>query len=504
MELPLAELLACLAAACELAMGQDADFALHSAAVAQRLAKAAGLTIQAQDEAWQIAQLRFIGCNAETDRMAAVAGDVIELRRAVAPLDTQDTRALLGALLDRIAVAHAGEPAWRRWLAQVRGVAQSEAFVGEIFPGHCEVARRLSERLGLAPRVQQGLSQLYARWDGRGVPALQGEAVLPAVRVVTLAQEALLHHRRGGWPAVQALLAARRGRQFDPQLVDRLLTLGAAALEPPSPSEATGSRTQTLRGPALEEALQALADYTDLQSPWLLQHSRRVAALAEGAARRLGLPDAQQALLRHAGWLHDIGRVAISADLWGQARPLTPAQRDRMHLHSHLSQQVLARSPTLAELARLTGLAHERLDGSGYLRGLTGTQLDGPARVLAAADVIAALGEARPYRPAFSADQIEAEVQREIAAGRLDETAARAVLAEAGMKAPRRTLPRGITPREAEVLALLARGQTNKQIARQLGLSPKTVGRHLENLYAKAGVSTRAGATLFAVEQHLL
>ena len=148
---------------------------------------------------------------------------------------------------------------------------------------------------------------------------------------------------------------------------------------------------------------------------------------------------------------------------------------------------------------------HERMDGSGYPAGLSGDAIPLPARILAAADVYRAVREPRPHRPARDADAAATVLRDEVRAGRLAGDAVNAVLRVAGhrVRAPGGQ-PAGLTPREVDVLVLLARGQTNKEIAGELGISPKTVSAHLERVYAKAGVSTRAGATLYAMRHGLL
>ncbi|GAA1117390.1 hypothetical protein GCM10009630_13860 [Kribbella jejuensis] len=113
--------------------------------------------------------------------------------------------------------------------------------------------------------------------------------------------------------------------------------------------------------------------------------------------------------------------------------------------------------------------------------------------------------EPRPYRPALSADTAAGRLRDDVRAGRLDGDAVNAVLRAAGLRTQvRREQPAGLTSRELEVLALLARGQTNKQIARELGVAPKTVSNHVEHVYTKLGVGSRAAATLFAARHGLL
>ncbi|NKQ58637.1 hypothetical protein HFP15_37920, partial [Amycolatopsis sp. K13G38] len=185
--------------------------------------------------------------------------------------------------------------------------------------------------------------------------------------------------------------------------------------------------------------------------------------------------------------------------------PLGVAEWERVRLHPYLTESTLACCPALAGLGRLAGAHHERLDGSGYHRGTR--ELDLRQRVLAAADVVAALGEDRPHRPALAAPRIADTVLGEVKAGRLDAVAAEAVLAAAGRptrRARRSGWPAGLTDREVEVLRLIARGRSNKEVAAALHLSVKTVGRHVENLYTKIGVSSRAAAAVFAMQHRLL
>lgn len=177
-----------------------------------------------------------------------------------------------------------------------------------------------------------------------------------------------------------------------------------------------------------------------------------------------------------------------------------------MRLHPYYTERVLARPALLSQLGMLAALHHERLDGSGYHRSVSAGSLSPAARILAAADVYWAMTEPRPHRPARSPDAAAEELRREVRAGRLDSEAVESVLAAAGHSArrARRELVAGLSERELEVLRLVARGHSKKQIAGLLTISEKTVDNHIQHIYAKAGVSTRAGATLFAMEHDLL
>ena len=159
----------------------------------------------------------------------------------------------------------------------------------------------------------------------------------------------------------------------------------------------------------------------------------------------------------------------------------------------------------MAPLATIAVQHHERLDGSGYPRGLAGDALTPPGRMLAAADMYHGRVEPRPHRPERTAEEAASELRAEVRAGRLDGEAVDAVLHAAGHRVKRRReWPAGLTTREVEVLRLLARGLSNKQIAERLVISPKTASNHIEHIYTKLGVTNRALASLFAVNRSLI
>jgi len=243
----------------------------------------------------------------------------------------------------------------------------------------------------------------------------------------------------------------------------------------------------------------------DLKSPYLAGHSRGVANLAAAAARQAGYADGDVATVRRAGLLHDLGRLGVSNAIWDKPAMLTAAETERVRLHPYLTDRMLARVPALRHSREIAARHHERLDGSGYPRGLTAASLTMLDRLLAAADAYHALTEPRPQRPALTADAAARTLHAEVRAGRLDGDAVSAVLAASGLRAPaRREWPAGLTAREVEVLALVARGRTNRQIAQELVTSPKTVSNHVEHIYRKIDVTSRAGATLFATRHGLV
>jgi HD-GYP domain-containing protein (c-di-GMP phosphodiesterase class II) len=411
----------------------------------------------------------------------------------------------------RQANAGAGPQQMDQVIAQ--GLAQLPLLATSFFPGHCEVARRLATRLGFPDSFVQTVGQIYARWDGQGVPALAGEAISPARLVAGLAQDAVVFYHLDGVSGAAAMARERSGGAHAPWLVeifceraDELLrgvdeepTWETVLAMEPGPQH-------TMDEAAIDRACEAIADFTDIKSPYFLNHSRHVADLAARAAEQCGLPAGDVRLVRRAGHLHDLGKVGISAGIWGKADALTEREWEKVRLHPYYAERVLARPARLADIGAVAALHHERLDGSGYHRGAVASTLPPAARVLAAANAYCAWTETRAHRPALPPDRAADELTRAVRAGQLDGEAVRAVLVAAGHQTPsaRKEMVAGLSEREVDVLRLIARGHTMNEAAAELVISYKTVDRHIQNIYSKIDVSTRAAATLFAMENNLL
>jgi HD-GYP domain-containing protein (c-di-GMP phosphodiesterase class II)/predicted DNA-binding protein (UPF0251 family) len=254
-------------------------------------------------------------------------------------------------------------------------------------------------------------------------------------------------------------------------------------------------------------AAELLADFADLKSTWTLGHSRGVAARAVRGAEVLGATDEERARLEVAALVHDIGRVAVSNALWDKPGRLGRGELEQVRTHAfHTDRIVASIGGAIGDVANLASIAHERLDASGYHRGLAASGLSKWSRLLAAADVAQALSEARPHRPAFSTEDANSTLRQLAKGGALCPRAVDAVLSSSAgaTKRTRASFPGGLSEREVEVLRLVARGMTDKEVASKLGISHRTVHHHNKHAYDKIGVSTRAAAALFLVENDLL
>jgi HD-GYP domain-containing protein (c-di-GMP phosphodiesterase class II) len=353
----------------------------------------------------------------------------------------------------------------------------------------------------------------YERWDGKGWPAALAGAQIPQVaRVIQLAEYTEVAHRLGGVDAARALARKRSGSQFDPELAacfcehaDKVLSTLDGTRTWQAVIDAEPALAVRLAGDDVDAALLAVADFVDLKSPYTLGHARAVAGLAADAARHLGRNADEVRILRRAGLVHALGRLGVSNSIWDKPGPLGAGEWERVRMYPYLTERMLHQSVALAPLGEIAVQHRERLDGSGYPRGLAGNAISQPARILAAADAYQSMREARPHREARSPDEAAKELRADVRAGRLEGPSVEAVLGAAGHRpARRREGPAGLTERELDVLALLARGLSSKEIAARLTITPKTARNHTEHIYAKIGTSNRASASLFAMRHGLL
>lgn len=509
------ELLAALGGITDLANGQPLETTLRVSLLGLRLAEVVAAPAEVPRTVAYAGLLRFLGCTAYSHEEAkAMGGDDIATARLYAPVDFSSMRELGAATLFGLAKE---APLGERVGIVASAFGGASRMRHEYVVSQCEVARRLSERLGLPAGVDAALAAMHERFDGEGGPeGLAGEAIPLAARIVHVAHQMVIqagHRGPGGAAAVSAVLRKRRGGQLDPALVDACLGAwehvaegleGTSSVWDEAMHRARALLPEDGAAPDLEAIASAFGDYADIKSPVFLGHSSAVSTLAGRAAEHLELAKPEVAFVRTAGRLLDVGRVAVPNGVWEKPAPLSPSEWEQVRLHAYHGERVLLRHAGLAPFARAVGEHHERRDASGYHRGTSGSALSITSQLLATADVYAALLALRPHRAPFTRSGARETLESMAAGGSLDRRAVVAVLAASGHSSrPPPPDPR-LTEREREVLRLIARGLTNKEIAGNLDISTRTVQQHATNIYDKLGFRSRAGAALYASEQGLL
>jgi HD-GYP domain-containing protein (c-di-GMP phosphodiesterase class II) len=508
-EVRLAELVAALSLGVDLGFGQPMEHVLRESMIALRLADRLGLEDAERSTVYYTGLLVGVGCHADAHEQAKWFGDDIALKSTKYDHDFRSVRAT-AAMLSRVG---SGNPPLHRFKVGLEFALSGRRDLDGMVASHAAVATALAERLGLPAEVQEAVGSSYEQWDGKGWPTgLAGDQIPVAARLTQFAEFIEVAHRVGGDDAALELAQQRSGLQFDPGLcaalradpegvfdgIDSANTWSAVI-------DAEPSLRVTLRGDSFDQALRAVADFVDLKSPYTLGHARAVSELATATAEQLGLPEDETLLLRRAGLVHDLGRLGVSNAIWDKPGPLGAGEWERVRLHPYLTERMLHQSEALAPLGAVAVQHRERLDGSGYPNGLAGGAIGRPARILGAVDAYRSMREPRPHRPALSAEHAAEELEADARAGKLDAEAVAAVLAAAGHPVARRLeWPDGLTTREVEVLRLVARGLSSKQIATELVITPKTARNHIEHIYTKIDATSRVAASLYATEHALL
>lgn len=506
----LAEVLGGLTLACDVAGANLPEKALRTAILAVELGRRHGLGEADLRDAFYVSLLRYVGCVGFAHEEAHVygAGDDISTRRLLAMADDGDPIGTVRRIVTRLGK---GGPLRARATAVARILGDGVAVAGHA-AAQCDASIQFAELAAMGPRVSGALAAICERWDGKGHPAhARGEAIPIAARLHHVADVVEIALQRRGRDAALAIARKRAGGAMDPALVRTFAAHAAellALVSGPTVWDAFVAcepRPHAEAGPArLDDVARGFAHLADLKSVWTLGHSTGVAALAVRAAQHAGLPEPEIVDLRRAAWLHDLGRISVPNSVWDKPGALSAAEWERVRMHAYWTERSLWQARPLRALAQLAAGSHERADGSGYHRALPGSAIARAARILAAADAHHAMREARAHRPALGASAAARNLLADVAAGRLDREAVAAVLAAAGGATPKLPgWPCALTDREVEVLRLVARGHSNKQIGAALGISARTVQHHVAHVYAKIGVSSRAGAALFTMEHGL-
>lgn len=505
-----AEIVAALSLATDIGIGVPLEHGLHSTVFAMRLGERLGVDSETASQTYYGCLLFYIGCTANAEMAAEVFGDYSALTRYGGPFRFGSRIEMMSGMLRALAPP-GSTPVVRAYQLAHRLPRLARELRGNLV-ALCETAQLLTDRLGLAAPVSSLFSYVDERWDGKGAPGhAKGDAIPLPVRIIQVARDAAFQRMLGGQEFAAHVIRERAGGAFDPEIAAQMADEAAEILALDTDASVWQETLACepvpplmLKAQAIEEALAAMGDFADLVSRYLVGHSAGVAELATMAAQLSGLEGDELVAIRRAALIHDMGRIAVPVRVWQKTGPLTPDDWEQVRLHAYQTERILARSAFFAPLLWNATAHHERLDGSGYHRGTSAAALTRSARLLAAADAYHAMTEPRPHREALTSARIAEILSDEVRAGRQDAEAVSAVLKASGERVPRLKRPAGLSEREAEVIGLLARGFQTKQIARALAISVKTADSHVQNAYRKIGVSTRAAATLFAMQHGLI
>lgn len=504
-----AEIIATVCLATDLGMGFPMEHGCQATLMAVRLCDVLGVDEAVTNQVYYGSMLMYTGCTSDAALGPAIlGGNKIE---TLVPHLFGSYKERFGALVRTLPSAEASPIV--RTLEGISRLPRLIASSREQQAALCEVAEMLSRRLGLPSDIYGLFTFLTERWDGNSfLRRAEGDDVPLAVRIFVFSRDIAFQRLIGGDAHAVQVARDRAGHAFDPDVANAFVSHAEEVFDVTvgvessweAILEAEPKPWNILEGEEIDAALAAIGDFADLISPTLAAHSADLSDLVARAAEVAGLGPAEIRDLSRAARVHDVGRVAISPEVWEKTTPLSRDEYEQVRLHPYHTERILSQSPFFRPLGDIARDHHERLDGSGYHRGVEAPSLRRPARLLAAADTFQAMIEPRPHRPALDPEDAAKELARLADDGRLDHATVAAVVEAAGQPVPEMERPAGLTDREAEVMGLLARGMQTKQIAKALGISPKTADTHIQSGYRKMGVSTRAAAALFAMEHGLV
>jgi HD-GYP domain-containing protein (c-di-GMP phosphodiesterase class II) len=407
-EIALSELIGALSRALDVGEGEPPGHAARSCLIGMRLADELELDAAARSDLFYALLLKDAGCSANAAHMSAlfraddqVAKHTSKFVNWSRPLDafvwSLRTVAPDGTIADRA--------------DRLRAIRNEGQVTRSLMKARCHRGAEIALKLGFSSATAEAIRALDEHWDGRGQPVgLRGTEIPLAARILCLSQTVEVFHAARGVSIACRVAAKRSGQWFDPALVealhafrydrhfwDSLAEPDVSAVEPPD-------RVLTADEDRLDQVAEGFADVIDAKSPWTHEHCDRVCAIAIGLGRLIGFDDSALRELRRAALLHDLGKLSISNRILDKPDALTDAERARFREHPLLVEEILGRVPGLRTVGVVASAHHERLDGSGYPRGLAGDQLTLPMRVLAVADVYEALISDRPYRSAYPPD----------------------------------------------------------------------------------------------------
>lgn len=503
----LAEPVVALSGIGDLALRARAGAAARSAFIACRLARAVDLSDDVVRDVFYTALLQHVGCVGYAHEAAAVfGGRDVEMNSAGAHTDFANPADLFRTFVPELG---AGLNVLSRMRILTAALTKAPRLGGVIHRASCEVGASTADRIGLPPGVAAALRQVEEWYDGKGgYLGASGDAVPVASRVVLTAFTAAVFDELAGADAALQVVTKRGGRQLDPDLATAFARVGRGILAELAASEVDRVVLEEEPWPhaqldarGLDEVALAFGDIVDLKTLRSLGSARRGYNLAEATATRLGLDSDTVADVRRAAALRDVGKAAISNAILDKSGELTRVELDELQLHAYHSERTLARAPALSHAAALAGLHHEHEDGSGYHRGLSGSALPVGGKVLAAVEAFFATTQ-RGMAGEEALSCVEGLARSR--ALNADVVQSLRAVVSGNSKPVARARPAGLSERQVEVLRLLAQGLSNKQIAARLVISPRTAEHHVQDIYAKIGVSSRAAVALFAMEHQLL
>ena len=407
--LRLSELISALSYALDITEGQPEGHCVRCCWIGMHIGRRIGLSDEALWGLYYTLLLKDLGCSSNAARICELyLTDDLAFKR-----DFKTVGDSLPQVLNFV-LGHTGlgAPLTERFRSVLNIVRHGDEIATELIATRCQRGAEIARLLRFPETVSEGIYSLDEHFNGKGRPqGLAGEAIPLYARIALLAQVIDVFHASDGRQSALDEIRARRGQWFDPALVDAFelvaqdaafwMTLASGAVDRAVLALEPAGHAVDLDDDYLDDIATAFGQVVDSKSPYTSGHSARVALYTELIAEEMDVAASRRRWLKRGALLHDVGKLGVSNSILDKPGKLDDDEWRAVQAHAQYTEAILARIDAFAELARVAGAHHERLDGKGYPRGLTADEISLETRIITTADIFDAITAERPYRGAI-------------------------------------------------------------------------------------------------------
>lgn len=405
----LAEIMSALSHALDMTEGQPAGHCIRCCWIGMQIGQQLGFSTEELGDLYYTLLLKDLGCSSNAARICELyLADDLKFKKDFKLVDSSLSQ-VLGFVL-----SHTGLQAGlaERFRGVLNILQNGGTISRELIETRCQRGAEIARQMHFSEGVAHGILDLDEHYDGGGKPqGLAGDVISPFARIALMCQVIDVFYVSGGRDAACREVRRRSGSWFDPACANVFLrlasdeafwdTLASLELSGIVLSLEPGQSARMADEDYLDDIAAAFARVIDAKSPFTSGHSERVALFTDLIAEEMGYDLAKRRWIKRAALLHDIGKLGVSNSILDKNGKLDGQEWDAMKDHAAHSEAILRKIAVFSDLARVAGAHHERLDGKGYPRGISGNEICPDTRIISTADVFDALTADRPYRAAM-------------------------------------------------------------------------------------------------------
>lgn len=409
------EILSSFSYALDLTEGQPPGHCIRSCWIGFHIAQQLQLSTSELWDIYYTLLMKDTGCSSNAARICELYGtNDHELKHAFKFVNNDEF-----GQLAKFVLANTGKDSnlHQRIKSLLNIVKNGKDIQTELIHTRCTRGAEIARMIGLNETIAEGIFNLDEHFNGNGQPnGLSGHDIPLGSRIALLSQVADVFYVAAGREASIEQVRKRSNTWFDPELVKIFLHVTKddnfwIGLSSDNIDELVMDlEPQSIRIEVTEETLDqvsaAFGAIVDAKSPYTAGHSRRVGIYTSSLGKHLGFDDDDVRWLYRGGLLHDLGKLGVSNTLLDKSGNLVDNEWVQMKKHPMFTEEILHRFGPFKRLATITGAHHERMDGKGYYKGLSGDQISLESRIITTADIFDACISDRPYRKGMPLEKV--------------------------------------------------------------------------------------------------